>query len=183
MRAARRRSLSVMVVLGLTLIWAALAFAAGATPTRAGAANQVEISGFAYAPAELTITAGDTVTWTNLDAVEHTATAIDGSWDTGLLAQADSASVTFTVPGTYDYLCTPHPSMTGRIIVVAAEPAATPTSAPTPTVGGPLPDVAISAGAGSATVMVLIGTVLVGVALLLVALQAVVRGFGEPGED
>ncbi len=181
MRAARRRSLSVLVVIGLTLIWAALAFAAGATPTRAGANNQVEISSFAFAPAELTIVAGDTVTWTNLDAVEHTATATDGSWDTGLLGQADSASVTFTVPGTYDYLCTPHPSMTGRIVVVAAEPATTP--APAPSSGGPLPDVAISAGAGSATVMVLIGTVLVGVALLLVALQAVARGFGEPGED
>ena len=182
MRAARRRSLSVLVVIGLTLIWAALAFAAGTSPTRAGAGGTVEISGFAYAPAELTITAGDTVTWTNLDAVEHTATAIDGSWDTGLLGEGDSASITFTTPGTYDYLCTPHPSMTGRIVVVAAaQPSTTPAPAPSP--GGALPDVAMSVGAGPSTAMTLLGTILVGVALLLVALQAVIRGFGESGED
>ena len=182
MRAARRRSLSVLVVIGLTLIWAALAFAAGMAPTRAGTGSQVEISGFAYSPAELTITAGDTVTWTNLDAVEHTATATDGSWDTGLLGQGATGSITFTTPGTYDYLCTPHPSMTGRIVVAAAsQQSATP--APTPSSGGALPDVAMSADTGSATVMTLLGTLLVGVALLLVALQAVVRGFGESGED
>jgi plastocyanin len=182
MRAAPRRSLSVLVVIGLTLLWAALAFAAGASPARAGAGNVVEISGFAYSPAELTITVGDTVTWTNLDAVEHTATATDGSWDTGLLGEGESGSITFTAPGTFDYLCTPHPSMTGRIVVVAAAgPSATP--APSSSSGGALPDVAMSTAGGSSTIMILLGTILVGVALLLVALQAVVRGFGEPGQD
>ena len=182
MRAAPRRSLSVLVVIGLTLVWAALAFAAGASPARAGTDGLVEISEFAYSPAELTVTVGDTVTWTNLDAVDHTATAIDGSWDTGLLGQGDSGSITFTAPGTYDYLCTPHPSMTGRIVVVAAARASA-TPAPAPSSGGALPDVAMSSATGSSTVMILLGTVLVGVALLLVALQAVVHGFGESGED
>jgi amicyanin len=182
MRAAPRRSLSVLVVIGLTLLWAALAFAAGTSPARAGTDNLVEISGFAYSPAELTITVGDTVTWTNLDAVEHTATATDGSWDTGLLAEGDSGSITFTAPGTFDYLCTPHPSMTGRIVVEAAA-GPSPTPAQAPSSDGALPDVAMSTSSASSTVMTLLGTILVGVALLLVALQAVVRGFGEPGED
>lgn len=181
MRAARRRSLSILLVVGLTLLWAALAFAAGTSPTRAGTDNLVEITDFAFSPAELTITVGDSVTWTNLDAVEHTATATDGSWDTGLLGQGESGSITFTAPGTYDYLCTPHPSMTGRIVVVAAsQPSAT--AAPAPS-GGDLPDVAMSAAAGSSMLITLLGTALVGVALLLAALQAVIRGFGETPED
>jgi plastocyanin len=180
MRAARRRSLSVLVVIGLTLIWAALAFAAGTSPTRAGSGTTVEIIDFAYSPAELTIAVGDSVTWTNLDGVEHTATATDGSWDTGLLGEGESGAILFTETGTYDYICTPHPSMTGRIVVVAAPQ---PTETPAPTSGGDLPDVAMSAGAGSPMAMTLLGTLLVGVALLLVALQAVVRGFGESGED
>ena len=181
MRAARRRSLSILLVIGLTLIWAALAFAAGATPTRAGSDNAVQIVDFAFSPAELTITVGDSVTWTNLDAVEHTATATDGSWDTGLLGEGESGTIVFTETGTYDYVCTPHPSMTGRIVVEAAPP--TETQAPAPASGGDLPDVAMSADAGSSTLMTLLGTALVGVALLLVAWQAVVRGFGETPED
>lgn len=180
MRAARRRSLSILLVIGLTLIWAALAFAAGASPTRAGSDNAVQIVDFAFSPAELTITVGDSVTWTNLDAMEHTATATDGSWDTGLLGEGESGTILFTETGTYDYVCTPHPSMTGRIVVVAA---AQPTATSAPASGGDLPDVAMSADAGSSTLMTLLGTALVGVALLLVAVQAVVRGFGETPED
>lgn len=176
MRASRRRPLSVLIVIGLTLAWAALAFAAGSAPIRAGTGHEVEISGFAYRPAELTITAGDSVTWTNVDAVEHTATATDGSWDTGTIAAGASATVTFSAPGTYEYLCTPHPQMTGRIVVAAA-PAAT----PTPNTGGELPDVAMSGV--SPTSLTLLGTALVGVALLAAGAQAVRRGFDERRED
>lgn len=114
-------------------------------PVRAGTTHLVEIEDFAFAPATLTITAGDTVTWTNLDAIAHTATSTSGAFDSGLLDQGESWSMTFTTPGTYDYLCTPHPSMTGRIVVQAA-PAA-PSAAP-PSGGGNLPDVAMAAPAG-----------------------------------
>lgn len=178
MRASRRPSLSAIIVIGLCLLWAALALAAGAMPARGGSGTSVEIVDFAYAPAELTISVGETVTFTNLDAVAHTATATDGSWDTGLLEQGQSASITFTAPGTYNYLCTPHPSMTGRITVAAAAQA-TPTPAPS---GGSLPDVAMSGDRGSRTALTFLGVGLVGTALLLVAVQAVVRGRGEAGE-
>lgn len=103
-----------------------------------GATHQVDIADFAFAPATLTIAAGDTVAWTNRDAIGHTATSTGGAFDSGLLAQGESWSMTFTTPGTYDYLCTPHPTMTGRIVVVAATP-----SSPPPSGGGDdLPDVA-----------------------------------------
>ncbi|HSK93481.1 MAG TPA: cupredoxin family copper-binding protein [Candidatus Angelobacter sp.] len=183
MRAARRRTLTIIAVIGLSLLWAAAAFAVGADPARAGSGHSVEIVDFAYAPPEITITVGDSVTWTNRDAIPHTATATDGSWDTGLLDQDESGTITFTAPGTYEYLCTPHPTMTGRVIVLAAasQPAA-PTPTPAPTTGGSLPDVAMSAAGGSSLLLTLLGTVLVGVALLAAAAHAVSGGRGEPGD-
>jgi len=135
----------VVTVLPMTL--------AATTPARA-ATHAVEIADFAFAPATLTITVGDTVTWTNRDAVAHTATSTTGVFDSRDLEQGESYSVTFTAPGTYDYLCTPHPSMTGRVVVVAAAAApvpATPAPAsatPAPTSGAPLPDVAMERESG-----------------------------------
>jgi amicyanin len=102
-----------------------------------GATHAVAIADFAFEPATLTITAGDTVTWTNEDAMVHTATSVDGSFDSGDLDQGESYSLTFTTPGTYAYLCTPHPTMTGRIVVVAAAPAATPAPSGLPNVALP----------------------------------------------
>ena len=122
----------------LALLLAALVlFALGSLEMARGATHLVAVADFAFSPATLTITAGDTVTWTNEDQVAHTATSTAGAFDSGLLDQGDSFSFTFATPGTYDYLCTPHPSMTGRIVVQAA--ATAPTAAP----GGQVPNVAL----------------------------------------
>jgi plastocyanin len=98
------------------------------------ATRAVAISGFAFSPSDLTINVGDRVTWTNSDAVAHTATATGGAFDTGDIGQGKSASVRFTRAGTYAYYCTPHPSMTGTIRVRAASGGGTPTVPPTDTV-------------------------------------------------
>ncbi|MBW3613295.1 MAG: hypothetical protein KY392_05470, partial [Chloroflexi bacterium] len=55
MHAARRRTLTILVMIGLSLLWAAAAFAVGTVPARAGSGHVVHIENFAYAPAELTI--------------------------------------------------------------------------------------------------------------------------------
>jgi plastocyanin len=83
----------------------------------AASEEEVIIEGFAFTPESLEITAGTTVTWTNNDAAMHTATADDGSFDTGAISQGESASVTFDEPGTYTYVCSFHPGMEGTIIV------------------------------------------------------------------
>lgn len=88
-------------------------------PAAAGADRDVRIGDFDYAPATVTIRVGDTVTWTNRDPVEHTATATNGSFDTGLIAPDGSARIRFTRAGTYAYLCTPHPDMRGTVVVRA----------------------------------------------------------------
>jgi amicyanin len=158
----RRSSIPLVTALGLLLAVAGLALNPTASPVRAGSDHLVEIVGFDYAPRDLTIRVGDTVTWTNLDAVAHTATSTTGAFDSGDLEQGESWSLTFTAPGTYDYLCTPHPSMTGRIVVqAAAAPAPTPTSPPT----GALPDVRMEEP--RADWMTPAGIALLGLALLL----------------
>ena len=78
---------------------------------------KVAISNYAYAPQTIKVKAGETVTWTNNDSVEHSATADGGSFDTELIAAEGSAAITFDAPGTFTYHCTPHPYMKGTVIV------------------------------------------------------------------
>lgn len=77
----------------------------------------VIIRGYAFVPQTITIKVGESVTWANQDFMEHTATADDGSWDTGLIANGRSKSVTFDKAGEFSYHCTPHPYMKGKVIV------------------------------------------------------------------
>lgn len=81
------------------------------------ASNEVTIQNFAFGPATVTVKVGDTVTWTNMDLTGHSATADDGSFDTGVLSQGKSGSVTFDTAGTFTYHCTPHPNMKGTVVV------------------------------------------------------------------
>lgn len=162
------------------LVAAGLLVALPALPAR-GATHEVQIANYAFAPEELTITVGDTVTWTNEDAVMHTATALDGAFDSGMLDTGESFSWTFSQPGTYDYLCTPHPMMTGRIIVLA--PPATPTAAPTATTGAQTsnapaatPAPTSSAGTLPNAAAVPPASPLVPVGFLLLALGALLTG-------
>lgn len=81
-------------------------------------ATAVEIIDFAFEPAELEIATGTKVTWTNSGGQPHTATAEDGSFDTGVLTTGKSASYTFTEPGTYAYVCTLHENTMQAVLVV-----------------------------------------------------------------
>jgi plastocyanin len=69
---------------------------------------------------------GARVTWTNLGAQPHTATAADGSFDSGPVTPGTSASVTFATPGTFAYICSLHPSMKGFVVVSADATSAAP---------------------------------------------------------
>jgi len=99
-----------------------------------------EAMSWVFEPLQVSIQAGQAITWTNTGAVGHTATAAGGTFDTGLLAPGESKTVALAAPGTYEYLCTPHPWMKGTIIVAAAG-AAQPTTQPLATTQ-PVPTVA-----------------------------------------
>jgi plastocyanin len=91
--------------------------AGGATTAASGS---VTIKDFSFGPASITVHAGDTVTWTNQGPTSHSATADNGSFDTGVFAAGGSKSHTFSAPGTFAYHCTPHPFMTGTVRVLAS---------------------------------------------------------------
>ena len=80
--------------------------------------HTIQIQNFAFAPAAITIAAGDTVVFTNLDSAPHTASADGGVWDTGRLDQGGSVSITFSSPASFTYFCAFHPNMRGSITIV-----------------------------------------------------------------
>src|SRR3954453_22468566 len=90
-----------------------------ATVTTA-ASTGVTIKNFKFAPSTSSVHVGDTITWTNQDIAPHTATASNGSWDTGTINKGKTGSHTFTTAGTFPYICSIHPSMKGTVTVLAA---------------------------------------------------------------
>src|SRR5215204_3354213 len=91
------------------------------TSARAAASGSVAISDFQFTPAQITIDQGDSVTCTNNGPTAHSATAPDGSFDTGIFPAGQSRSHTFNDAGTFSYICTPHPNMHGTIVVRASQ--------------------------------------------------------------
>jgi len=77
----------------------------------------VHIVNYVYAPDQATIRAGDTVLFINDDAVPHTVTADDRSFNSGDLPQSAHWSHTFTKPGTFTYRCAYHAFMHGSVTV------------------------------------------------------------------
>ncbi len=94
------------------------------TAAKAAANGSVTIVDFEFQPGSVTIDQGDTVTWTNNGPTSHSATAPDGSFDTGIFPAGQSRSHTFDEAGTFSYICTPHPNMHGTIVVRASQSAA-----------------------------------------------------------
>ncbi|PQP26742.1 copper-binding protein [Rhodococcus opacus] len=80
----------------------------------------VQVANMAYAPATLTVKAGDTVTW-NFDdrGVTHDVVGVGAAKSVlrSRLMQTGTFTYTFTEPGTYEYTCSLHPEMTGTVVV------------------------------------------------------------------
>jgi len=77
----------------------------------------VSITNFKFNPATLTVPVGATVTWTNQDEEPHTVAGKDGSFHSPGMDTHGTYSFTFTTPGSYDYICSIHPFMTGTVVV------------------------------------------------------------------
>jgi plastocyanin len=91
--------------------------AAGPPAAAEGTAAAVRIANLSFTEKELHVRAGTRVRWTNQDQVQHSVTADDGSFDSGLIEPGRVFERVFDRPGNYTYHCTPHPFMTGRVIV------------------------------------------------------------------
>jgi plastocyanin len=81
----------------------------------------VKIGNFTFSPATLTVAPGTTVTWTNEDDIPHTIAAKNKAFRSKTLDTDNQFSFTFTAPGEYEYFCSLHPHMIGKVIVKAAD--------------------------------------------------------------
>jgi|SRR5580765_8037405 plastocyanin len=108
---------ATIAIIALTLL---ASCALGLYPPR-HRTHDVRISNFAFAPDELTITAGDIVRW-SVAAGTHSATSGAGIWDSPDLVAGKVFEERFDQPGAYSYHCRIHSFMHARILVVPVAP-------------------------------------------------------------
>ena len=89
---------------------------APAAEPRPPVTHTVRMSGTSFVPAELTVAVGDHVRWVNEDNFPHTATSAD-RFDSGTIGASGSWTYTAAEAGTFDYVCSFHPTMTGTLLV------------------------------------------------------------------
>jgi plastocyanin len=85
-----------------------------------GQAVSVTIAGVAFKQSPITVTAGTVVTWVNRDDMPHTVREARKTFASPVLDTGDQFSHRFTEPGTYEYYCSIHPTMTGTVVVTKA---------------------------------------------------------------
>jgi plastocyanin len=122
----RARLALIFGAIGTTALLAAglpsLGAAGGAVVDAAAKAVTIKIDNFAFAPPDLSIAAGTTVTWKNDDGEVHKVQDDHKRFSSAALDTDDSFSHTFATPGVYHYFCSIHPYMVGKIVVKPARP-------------------------------------------------------------
>jgi plastocyanin len=127
-------SLTVTMPVGNNYVGAGVVFDSAGTDTITAAANGYASSSAtitangalvliqpganlaSFVPPLVTIKAGQSVTWRNMDVITHTATADSNAWNTPIAA-GTTATINFTTTGNFTYHCTIHPSMMGTVVV------------------------------------------------------------------
>jgi len=105
---------SEIVKITAAVLFASLAIACSGPAS--AESHVVEMRGLEFLPASLDVAVGDTITWINMDVMPHTATAGDGSWDSGLMEEGDEYSLEIEDgTSTGGYVCNYHPTMMGDL--------------------------------------------------------------------
>ncbi len=115
-----RRPLTAAATLALALAAAiALALSSGAPQSAEAAATvTINIKDYAYSKKTLTVKKGTVVKWVNKDSMKHDVNSANkGGPKSKLLAKNKSYSWKASRTGTFNYHCTPHPYMKGKIVV------------------------------------------------------------------
>jgi amicyanin len=112
---------NLLRALRLTLLFTALASTPGLAEdlnnAGAGPVASVSMDHNTFIPGEITVAPGTTVTWVNKEAMPHTVVDVNRGFRSKTLAKDGAFSFTFTTAGNYDYLCSIHPNMKGKVIV------------------------------------------------------------------
>jgi plastocyanin len=124
------RRLIALVVAGVALVLAAPA---------ATATTSVQIRRSGFVPAAVTVNQNDSVTWKNVDTIDHQVVANGGQFASPILNRNQSYTFTFRNGGTFRYHDGLHPSLRGSVAVRGAPPQVTlATSAAVVKFGGPV---------------------------------------------
>jgi len=109
----------VRAAAALLLAFAAMTTASGIFAVTPADSPQVEvkIDNFSFGPGTITVPAGTTVRWVNHDDIPHNVVSNDKSFKSKVLDTDEAFTYTFTKAGTYDYFCSIHPKMTGKVVV------------------------------------------------------------------
>lgn len=92
--------------------------AAPTAPSEPTSSNTIVIKDFSYTPTSVTVAPGTKITVVNQDQAPHTVTTNDKSVNSGTIEGGQRGEITApSKPGTYPYICTIHPYMTGTLIV------------------------------------------------------------------
>ena len=81
------------------------------------ATAEVTIDNFSFGPVAVTVSVGTTVTWTNRDDIPHTVVSTEKVFKSKVLDTDEKFSYAFTKAGEYQYFCSIHPKMTGKVVV------------------------------------------------------------------
>jgi plastocyanin len=119
MRSLRNRTLCLVLtgaVSGITMLAAVPADAAGPNVNMVEG-NAKDANTWKFDPVNITVKVGTVVAWTNKGKQPHSASANDGSFDSGAMKGGAKWEHRFDRPGDFAYLCTFHPQMTGTVKV------------------------------------------------------------------
>ena len=110
-----RRTQLLLTAVGMVVLGAMEMY----IPSAADTPNptKIVVKDFMFSPTPLTVKAGSTVTWTNMDDEPHTVVSDSGMFKSGGMDTNDSFSFKFDKPGTYHFTCSIHPRMVGTIVV------------------------------------------------------------------
>jgi plastocyanin len=109
------RCRSRLTAVGVAALWGI----AICTPSSAETAdpNRIVVKQFMFIPNSMTVKAGSTVTWANMDDEPHAVVSDTGLFRSGAMDTNESYSFKFDKPGTYHFTCSIHPRMVGTIVV------------------------------------------------------------------
>jgi len=116
----RQFMLAVAAVAVFSSTWISAVQGSESAQQAGNAEHIVVIKQMSFDPPQMIVKSGDTVEWRNDDIFSHTATADDGSFDSGLIAPGASWKTTVQGSGTIAYHCRPHPNMKASLVVQGA---------------------------------------------------------------
>ena len=105
----------LLTALGIVTLGAMEVYVPSVAETSAPA--KIVVKDFSFNPTPLTVKAGSTVTWTNMDDEPHTVVSDTGVFKSGGMDTNESFSYKFDKPGTSHFTCSIHPRMVGTVVV------------------------------------------------------------------